>query len=124
MEAFLGPNLPSEATSKASVIKYANEEGPRSINPPPLKFSIWGSSVRGKQGEPHRPMLPLTGSADDGKRSSLNVTFVRGFPRGKTQLTPSGYPKPVGSAGWVPRAGSRFLHDVIERTPLFGVFFV
>ena len=69
MEAFLGPNWPSEATSKASVIKYANEEGSRSINnPPPLKFSIWGPSVRGKQGEPHRPMLPLTGSADDGKR--------------------------------------------------------
>ena len=38
---------------------------------------------------------------DDGKRSSLNVTFVRGFPRGKTQLTPSGYPKPVGSAGFI-----------------------
>ena len=61
---------------------------------------------------------------DDGKRSSLNVTFVRGFPRGKTQLTPSGYPKPVGSAGWVGRTGGRFLHDVIERTPLFGSFFV
>ena len=29
-----------------------------------LKFSIWGPSVRGKQGEPHRPMIPLTGSAD------------------------------------------------------------
>ena len=43
-------------------------------------------------------MLPLTGSADDGKRSSLDVTFVRGFQRGITQLTPSGYPKPVGSA--------------------------
>ena len=66
MEAFLGPNWPSEATLKASVIKYANEEGPKSINdlPPPLKFSIWGPSVRGKQGEPHRPMIPLTGSAD------------------------------------------------------------
>ena len=60
----MGPNWPSEATSKASVIKYANEEGPRSIDYPPLKFSIWGPSVRGKQGEPHRPMLPLTGSAD------------------------------------------------------------
>ena len=34
-------------------------------NPPPLlKFSVLGPSVRGKQGEPHRPMIPLTGSAD------------------------------------------------------------
>ena len=65
VEAFLGFNWPSEATSKASVIKYANEEGRRSINdPPPLKFSISGSSVRGKQGQLHRPMLPLMGSAD------------------------------------------------------------
>ena len=38
MEAFLGPNWPSEATLKASVIKYANEEGPRSINNPPFKI--------------------------------------------------------------------------------------
>ena len=49
MEAFLGPNWPSEAIWKASVIKYVNEEGPR---------------VRGKQGEPHRPLIPVTGSAD------------------------------------------------------------
>ena len=27
MEAFSGPNRPSEATSKASVIKYANRDG-------------------------------------------------------------------------------------------------
>ena len=33
-EAILGSNWPSEATSKASVIKYANEEGPKSINNP------------------------------------------------------------------------------------------
>ena len=37
---------------------------------------------------------------DDGKRSSLYVTFARGFPKGITQLTPPGYAKPVGSAGW------------------------
>ena len=69
MEAFLGANWPSEATLKASVIKYANKEGPRSINylPP------------GKHGEPHRPMLPLTGSADDGKRSALYVLVDRGY---------------------------------------------
>ena len=36
---------------------------------------------------------------DDGKRSSLYVTFARGFQRGITQFTPSGYSKPVGSAG-------------------------
>ena len=66
MEASLGPSWPSEATLKASVIKYANDEGPRSFNnpPPPLKISIRGPSVRGKQGEPHRPMIPLTGSPD------------------------------------------------------------
>ena len=71
--------------------------------PPPLKFSVleshWEGSGRVKQGKSNTPELPLTGSADDGKRSSLNVTFVRGLPRGKPQLTPSGYPKPVGSAG-------------------------
>ena len=62
--AILGPNRPSEATSKASVIKYENKEGGESNCYPPLKFSVLGPSVRGKQGEPHRPMLPLTGSAD------------------------------------------------------------
>ena len=30
MDAFLGSNWLSEATSKASVIKYADEEGPKS----------------------------------------------------------------------------------------------
>ena len=63
--AILGPNRSLQATSKASVIKYANQEGSRSINnPPPLKFSVLGPSVRGKQGEPHRPSVPLTGLAD------------------------------------------------------------
>ena len=60
---------------------------------------------------------------DDGKRSSLYVTFARGFPRGITQLTPSGYPKPVGSAGLSAPSGSLFLHDIIERTQLFGDLF-
>ena len=68
MEAFLGPNWPSEVVSRASVVKYTNEEGAESINypapPPALKFSVWGPSVRENQGEPHGPMLPLTGSAD------------------------------------------------------------
>ena len=43
MEAFLGPNWPSEATSKASVIKYANEEGSASVNnpaPPPKVLNL------------------------------------------------------------------------------------
>ena len=63
--AISGSNSASEATSKASVIKYENKEGGESnYNPPPLKFSVLGASVRGKQGEAHRPMLPLTGSAD------------------------------------------------------------
>ena len=34
MEASLGPSWPSEATLKASVIKYANDAGPRSFNNP------------------------------------------------------------------------------------------
>ena len=35
MEAFLDPNWPSEATSKASVMKYAIQEGSGVINYPP-----------------------------------------------------------------------------------------
>ena len=43
MEAFLGPKWPSEATSKASVIKYANQEGPKSFgNPPPIEIFGFG----------------------------------------------------------------------------------
>ena len=37
MEAFLGPKWPSEATSKASVIKYANQEGSESFDYPSPK---------------------------------------------------------------------------------------
>ena len=41
MDAFLDPNGPSEATSKASVIKYANQEGSGSFAyPPPKIFSL------------------------------------------------------------------------------------
>ena len=79
-------------------------KGRSRITTPP-KFSDFGYPVGGiREGKPHtlHPLrLKPTGSADDGKRSSLNVTFVRGFPRGKTQLTPSGYPKPVGSADFL-----------------------
>ena len=91
-----------------------------------LEVEDFGAEGGGKQevGRLHNTPDNPRGSADDGKRSSLNVTFVRGFPRGKTQLTPSGYPKPVGSAGLSGRTGGRFLHDVIERTPLFGSFLV
>ena len=48
MEAFLGPNWPSEATLKASVIKYANEEGPKSINypTPPKIFNLGAQCER------------------------------------------------------------------------------
>ena len=35
LEAILATNRPSEAPSKASVIKYANEERSESINYPP-----------------------------------------------------------------------------------------
>ena len=34
METFLGPNWLSEATSKASVIKYENAKGPKSFDNP------------------------------------------------------------------------------------------
>ena len=65
MEACVGPNWPSKATSKASVVKYANEEWSLSFAySPPIEISVLGPSVRGKQGEPHRLMLPLTWSAD------------------------------------------------------------
>ena len=66
LKPILGPKWPSEATSKARVIKYENQEGSASFgNPPPIEIFRFGRpSVRGKQGEPHRPMLPLTGSAD------------------------------------------------------------
>ena len=66
LEAFLSSNRPSEAPLKASAIKYACEKGSVRFDNllPPLKFSVLGPSVRGKQGEPHRPMIPLTGSAD------------------------------------------------------------
>ena len=35
LEPILGPKWPSEATSKASVIKHAHEEGSASIDYPP-----------------------------------------------------------------------------------------
>ena len=40
LEAILGSSWPSEATSKASVINYANEEGPGQINNPPKIFNL------------------------------------------------------------------------------------
>ena len=76
MEAFLGPKWPSEATSKASVIKYANQEGSESFgNPPlPLKFFNLGAQWEGSgRDQPHTPSLPLTGSADlEGLRQSID----------------------------------------------------
>ena len=38
LETIFGPKWPSEATSKASVIKYANGEGSKSIDNPPPPF--------------------------------------------------------------------------------------
>ena len=41
LEAILGPSRSSEGTSKVSARKYANQEGPKSINyPPPKIFSL------------------------------------------------------------------------------------
>ena len=65
LEPILDPKWPSEATSKASVIKHANEEGSGSTNPPPIEiFSFGPQDEREKQGEPHTLVLPLPGSAD------------------------------------------------------------
>ena len=50
MEAFLGPNWPSEATLKASVIKYANEEGSGSISNPPPKIFNFGPQCERETG--------------------------------------------------------------------------
>ena len=105
MEALLGPNRLSEATSKGSVIKYANERGPESgpsrltTCPPHRNFWFWAPSGRDQGGKASHARLPLQeGSA---KRSSLDVTFARGFQMGKIQLTPSGYPNLVGSANFL-----------------------
>ena len=46
----MGPKWPSEATSKASVIKYANEEGPKSINDPPPKIFNLGPQCERETG--------------------------------------------------------------------------
>ena len=48
MEAFLGTDWPSEATLKASVIKYENQEGSGSFAyPPPIEISVFGPPVGG-----------------------------------------------------------------------------
>ena len=42
---------------------------------------------------------------DDGKRSSLYVTFVRGFPKGDNSIYPFGIPKTYGVSriSWILR---------------------
>ena len=51
MEAFLGPNWPSEATSKASVIKYANQEGSGAIYyAPPIEIFSFGPQCERETG--------------------------------------------------------------------------
>ena len=71
MDAFLGTNWPSEATSKASVIKYANQEGPKSFGTLLSPREIFGfcSPVRAdREGISLTRFIPLrlkpTGSAD------------------------------------------------------------
>ena len=64
MEAFLDPNWPPEATSKASPIKYANEEGARSIaGDQNAGFRApWGEGNReGGSNCHHTPEHPLRG---------------------------------------------------------------
>ena len=51
MDAFLVPNWPSEATSKASVINYANEEGLEAFaNPLPTKIFSFGPQCETEKG--------------------------------------------------------------------------
>ena len=51
MDVFLSANWPSEATSEASVIKYANQEGPvRFDNPPPSKIFNFGPQCERETG--------------------------------------------------------------------------
>ena len=73
MKAFLGPRWPSEATFKANVIKYANQEGSESFdNPHPLNEENFSASGRdqGGQSASHAELTPngvggfLTGLAD------------------------------------------------------------
>ena len=49
--AILGPNRPSEAIPKASVIKYENEEGSKSFDyPPPTKIFSFASQCERETG--------------------------------------------------------------------------
>ena len=47
MEAFLRPDWPSEATLKASVIKYETQEGSEVFAYPPIEISVFGPPVGG-----------------------------------------------------------------------------
>ena len=50
MEEFLGPNWPSEATSKASVMKYGIQEGSESFdNPRDRNFQFWAPVSKGNR---------------------------------------------------------------------------
>ena len=68
----MGPNRVSEATSKASVIKYANQEGPKSINYPPPKIFSFGPQCE----------------RETGRASQADVTpyGVGGLPRQEERL--------------------------------------
>ena len=63
MEAFLSPRWPSEATFKANVIKYANQEGSESFappGPPSLNEENFSASGRdqGGQSASHAELTP------------------------------------------------------------------
>ena len=61
--AFLDPNWPSEATSKASVIKYANQEGSGQFAnlPPPIEIFSFGPQCERETGRASQADVTLYG---------------------------------------------------------------
>ena len=66
-----------------------------------------------------------TGSADDGKRSSLDVTFARGFPKGDNSIYPFGVLQTYGVGG-IERAtrGPYICTTASSEVHFFGSFLV
>ena len=66
-------------------------------------------------------------SSDDGKRSALYVLVDKGY-QGDSSIQSFGLATPGRGRRiflrLAPSEGSPFLHDVIDRTPLFGGFLV
>ena len=90
--------------------------------PRPLNFSVLGSQWQESLRESLTRFIPvqlkLPGLTDDGKRSSLDVTFARAFPRGITQFTP----KSVGLEGLIGVSGAYFCTTTLSELN-FGMVF-